>query len=70
MDAETIDAACPTAVSPVGDRACHHEPRCPSADAPDRLAARIIADHPEQGWALLCNGIITFDDAGVILSAA
>jgi hypothetical protein len=70
MDMETIYAARPAAASPAGHRACRHEPRCPSAGAPDRLAARIIADHPEQGWALLCNGIITFDDAGVLLSAA
>jgi Family of unknown function (DUF5999) len=50
-------------------RACRHEPPCPPAGAPDRLAARIIADHPEQGWALRCNGVITFDDAGVLLPA-
>jgi hypothetical protein len=68
IDMEIIHAVRATA-APAGDRACQHEPRCPSADAPDRLAARIIADHPEQGWALLCNGIITFDSA-VILPAA
>jgi hypothetical protein len=49
------------------DRACHHQPPCPPAGALDRLAARIIADHPEQGWALRCNGVITFDDAGVLV---
>jgi hypothetical protein len=48
-------------------RPCHHQPPCPPACAPDRLAARIIADHPEQGWALRCNGVITFDDAGVLV---
>ena len=57
------------ASAPDHDRACHHEPTCPSAGAPDQLAARIIADHPEQGWALRCNGVITFDDAGVLLPA-
>jgi hypothetical protein len=51
-------------------RACRHRPPCPSADATDRLAARIIADHPEQGWALRCNGVITFDDAGVLVPAS
>jgi hypothetical protein len=52
------------------DRACRHQPPCPPAEAPDRLAARIIADHPEQGWALRCNGVITFDDAGVLVPAS
>ena len=38
----------------------------PAAIASDRLAARIVAGHPEQGWSLLCNGIITFDDSGAL----
>jgi hypothetical protein len=46
---------------------CQHFPRCPSAEAPDRGAARVVASHPEQGWSLLCNGVILFDDAGEIL---
>jgi hypothetical protein len=46
---------------------CQHEPRCPSADATDREAARIIASFPEQGWSLLCNGVITFEDTGELL---
>jgi hypothetical protein len=41
-------------------------PPCPSATAPDRLAARTLTAHPEQGWSLLCNGIITFDDTGAL----
>jgi hypothetical protein len=48
-------------------RACHHEPPCPAADAHDHLAARVVAAHPEQGWSLLCNGIIAFEDGGMIL---
>ncbi|HEY1700472.1 MAG TPA: DUF5999 family protein [Trebonia sp.] len=43
---------------------CHHKPRCPESRAPDHLAARIIAGHPEQGWSMLCNGVIVFDDGG------
>ena len=39
----------------------------PPADRPDRDAARIIAFHPEQGWSLLCNGVILFDDTGELL---
>jgi hypothetical protein len=29
-----------------------------------------VASHPEQGWSLLCNGIVLFDDAGVLVLAA
>ena len=46
---------------------CRHHPACPSADAPDRDAARVVASHPEQGWSLLCNGVIVFDDTGELL---
>lgn len=46
---------------------CQHEPRCPKWSAPDHLAARIMADQPRQGWSLLCNGVILFDDGGELL---
>jgi Family of unknown function (DUF5999) len=46
---------------------CHHQPPCPTADAADHDAARVIADHCEQGWVLLCNGIVRFDDLGELL---
>jgi hypothetical protein len=46
---------------------CRHQPTCPSADAPDRDAARVVSSHPEQGWSLLCNGVVSFDDAGDLL---
>jgi hypothetical protein len=46
---------------------CPHLPACPPADRPDRGAARTVASHPEQGWSLLCNGVIVFDDLGEIL---
>ena len=29
--------------------------------------ASTVASHPEQGWSLLCNGVIVFDDMGEIL---
>ncbi len=45
---------------------CPHVPPCPTADRPDRDAARTVAFHPEQGWSLLCNGVILFDDLGEI----
>ena len=45
---------------------CPHRPPAP-AERPDHDAARIVAFHPEQGWSLLCNGVIVFDDRGEIL---
>ncbi len=46
---------------------CAHIPACPTAQAKDRFAARVVAAHPEQGWSLLCNGIVLFEDSGEIL---
>ena len=46
---------------------CHHKPQCPDAYAIDREAARAVVSHPEQGWSLLCNGIVLFDDTGELL---
>ena len=48
-------------------QACVHRPRCPDAQAPDRSRARAVANHPEQGWSLLCNGVVWFDDGGALL---
>ncbi|MFE7043631.1 DUF5999 family protein [Streptomyces atratus] len=46
---------------------CRHQPPCPTADSADREAARMTAHHPEQGWSLLCNGVLLFDDTGELL---
>jgi hypothetical protein len=46
---------------------CSHQTQCPSAEAPDREAAHTIACHPEQGWSLLCNGVVLFEDTGELL---
>lgn len=46
---------------------CQHEPTCPAADAANALAAASVVAHPEQGWQLLCNGVVRFDDGGAIL---
>jgi hypothetical protein len=46
---------------------CTHTPSCPSADAPDSSAAHVVAAHPEQGWSLLCNGVVVFEDFGQLL---
>ncbi|GAA1720716.1 MULTISPECIES: DUF5999 family protein [Streptomyces] len=46
---------------------CLHQPPCPSADASDHDSARLVATHPEQGWSLLCNGVVIFADTGELL---
>jgi hypothetical protein len=46
---------------------CPHTPPCPEASAPDREAAHTIVSHPEQGWSLLCNGVVIFEDTGELL---
>jgi hypothetical protein len=46
---------------------CSHRPECPPAEAPDHENARVLASFPEQGWSLLCNGVILFDDTGELL---
>jgi hypothetical protein len=27
----------------------------------------VTASHPEQGWSLLCNGVVVFEDLGELL---
>ena len=46
---------------------CLHNPPCPNADAIDHDSARAVSCHPEQGWSLLCNGVIVFEDTGELL---
>ncbi|MFE0460526.1 DUF5999 family protein [Kitasatospora sp. NPDC058965] len=46
---------------------CQHRPECPSAESADREAAVVVSHHPEQGWSLLCNGVLLFDDTGELL---
>nr|WP_238432047.1 DUF5999 family protein [Streptomyces cavernae] len=46
---------------------CQHQPPCPTADSADREAALLVAHHPEQGWSLLCNGVLLFEDTGELL---
>ncbi|MFJ5262040.1 DUF5999 family protein [Streptomyces sp. NPDC088387] len=43
---------------------CSHQPSCLSADA---VAPHLVSAHPEQGWSLLCDGTIVFDDSGELL---
>jgi hypothetical protein len=46
---------------------CKHQPQCPTAECADREAAFTVAHHPEQGWSLLCNGVLLFEDTGELL---
>ncbi|WP_411142329.1 DUF5999 family protein [Streptomyces sp. x-80] len=46
---------------------CQHVPPCPAAESSDREAAHPVARHPEQGWSLLCNGVLLFEDTGELL---
>ncbi|WP_408896780.1 DUF5999 family protein [Nocardioides sp. R1-1] len=45
---------------------CDHSPRCPDAGAADCCTAHVTADHSEQGWCRLCNGVILFDDGAYL----
>ncbi|MFE4959255.1 DUF5999 family protein [Streptomyces sp. NPDC056653] len=46
---------------------CRHKTPCPTAVASDREAARSVARDDVLGWALLCNGVVLFDDTGELL---
>ena len=35
---------------------------CPCATDARCWTAHVVADHSEQGWVRLCNGVIVFDD--------
>jgi hypothetical protein len=52
---------------PGGTDMCPHSPPCPAPSAPDREAAHTVVSHPEQGWSLLCNGVVIFEDTGELL---
>ncbi|MEU7326646.1 DUF5999 family protein [Streptomyces griseoviridis] len=42
---------------------CSHRSSCPFAD---QGLPHVVAAHPEQGWSLLCDGAIVFDDTGAL----
>jgi hypothetical protein len=46
---------------------CSHANPCPDAVSEARDLAAVVSDHPEQGWRLLCNGVVLFDDDGELL---
>ncbi|GAA1929765.1 DUF5999 family protein [Nocardioides marmoribigeumensis] len=35
---------------------------CPCATDSRCWTAHVVADHSEQGWVRLCNGVVVFDD--------
>lgn len=45
---------------------CSHTPRCPDVHGPASWTAHVVADHSEQGWSRLCNGVILFDDGFIL----
>ena len=60
----------PVSHRPVSHRPVHHRPTCPAAvGSTSPVAACTVAAHPEQGWSLLCNGVVLFDDGGYLLPA-
>ena len=46
---------------------CAHPRPCPDATSDARDLAAVVSSHPEQGWNLLCNGVVLFDDDGELL---
>ena len=64
---QTVNISPATMLEPGVRAECRHEPHCPSSAGADRDAAHVIVCHPEQGWSLLCNGVVLFDDTGEIL---
>jgi hypothetical protein len=46
---------------------CSHTPPCPTREANDCAAARIVSDHLQDcGYALLCNGLILLEGDDVL----
>ncbi|SDE06746.1 DUF5999 family protein [Streptomyces prasinopilosus] len=43
---------------------CAHRMSCPSSHG---QGPHVVAARPEQGWSLLCDGAIVFDDTGRLM---
>lgn len=63
----STDTATTASTTRLPESLCTHNPTCPTADSPDREAAKAVAAHPEQGWSLLCNSVLVFEDTGELL---
>ncbi|MFG2793661.1 DUF5999 family protein [Streptomyces sp. NPDC048419] len=46
---------------------CSNQPSCAISDSAAHHTTVIVAAHPEQGWSLLSDGTIVFDDTGELL---
>ncbi|TYP89169.1 DUF5999 family protein [Blastococcus xanthinilyticus] len=46
---------------------CTHRTPCPDPASDARDLAAVVRSRPEQGWRLLCNGVVLFDDDGGLL---
>ena len=46
---------------------CTHRTPCPDPSSDARDLAAVVRGRPEQGWRLLCNGVVLFDDDGGLL---
>ena len=46
---------------------CVHPTPCPDPSSEVRDLAAVVSSHPEQGWSLLCNGVVVFEDTGELL---
>ncbi len=66
MIATVTSIAAAAADRPSSNPTCAHDPRCPGVDAVDATAARTVVCMAEQGWSLLCNGLVVFDDTGTL----
>ena len=64
-----IDTTLPGSATPdpCSHDTCTHAPHCPQASSSGACRARVVVRHDEQGWCLLCNGVVLFDDGGAIL---
>ncbi|MEU9331783.1 DUF5999 family protein [Streptomyces sp. NPDC048290] len=43
---------------------CAHQPSCTAPTTAQTPTAHLVSAHPEQGWSLLCDGTLVFDDSG------
>lgn len=41
---------------------CAHDTPCPPSGGARQHEAQVVAWHPEEGWRLLCNGLLLGDD--------
>ncbi|MBU6534612.1 DUF5999 family protein [Streptomyces mayonensis] len=61
----THRSSCPATDSPApADDSAAARVSASGFSAAGAVAVHLVAAHPEQGWNLLCDGTIVFDDTG------